>query len=100
MEGIHSLGEKAVMTDTPRPLQRTQGTGHPTVGKRVGHTPDEQMKVLRHDHLSQDHKVITHPRLFHNAQKELTPPRAVEPTVPLITTARDEVEVSVMIEAL
>jgi hypothetical protein len=39
-------------------------------------------------------------RLFQNPQKEVTPPRAVEPAVPLITTARDEVEVSVMIEAL
>jgi hypothetical protein len=58
------------------------------------------MKVFGHDHISQDDKVITHPRLFQNAQKEVTPPRAVEPTVPLITTARDEVEVSVMIEAL
>jgi hypothetical protein len=100
MEGIHSLGEKAVMTDTPRPLQRTQGTGHPTVGKRVGHTPDEQVKVFGHDHVSQDDKAITHPRLFQHVQEEIAPPRAVEPTMPLITAASDEVQVAVMIEAL
>jgi len=36
MEGIHSLGAKAVTTDTPRPLQRTQGTGHPHGWKKGG----------------------------------------------------------------
>jgi hypothetical protein len=58
------------------------------------------MKVLGHDYVSQDDKAITHSRLFQNVQEEVAAPRAVEPTMPLITAASDEVEVAVMVEAL
>jgi hypothetical protein len=58
------------------------------------------MKVLRRDHVSQDDKAITHPRLFQNVQEEIAPLRAVEPTMPVITAASDEVQVAVMVEAL
>ena len=51
------------------------------------------MKVLRHDDISQHNKTMLFAHFFENVQKQITPLIAVEPRLPLMATAGDEVQI-------
>jgi hypothetical protein len=55
---------------------------------------DEQMKVLRHDDLSQHNKAVLFTHFVENSQKQITPLVGVEPRFSLIATAGNEVQIS------
>jgi hypothetical protein len=55
---------------------------------------DEQVKVLRHDDVSQHNKLVLFAHFFENSQKQITPLIGVEPRLSLIATAGDEVQIS------
>ena len=52
------------------------------------------MKVLGHDHVSDHDETVPLAGLFQNAQEEIAATSRVEPGYSVITTARDEVQVS------
>jgi len=52
---------------------------------------DQQVDVLRHDHVTYDNETVALPYLFEDAQEQITP-RAAQPALPMIATASDEVQ--------
>ena len=48
--------------------------------------------MVRHDHVAHGHEAITLAELLENFQKQIAPPRASQPTLPMITTASDEMQ--------
>jgi len=51
------------------------------------------MNVLGHDHVAYNHETITLADFFKHGQKQIPPLRARQPTLPMITTAGDEMQV-------
>jgi hypothetical protein len=95
------------------PLQKAQGAGHSlsTSGHDSLRKPllnalhrsrrrsdlglaHEQMKVLRHDDVSQNNQAMLFAHFFENVQKQITALVGVEPRLSLIATAGDEVQIS------
>ena len=54
---------------------------------------DEQMKVLRHDHISVDDKAVLAARLFQDFHKQVAPPRRTQFWLAAVTTAGAEVQI-------
>jgi hypothetical protein len=54
----------------------------------------EQVKVFRHDYVSQHHEAMLLAHFLENVQKQIAAPLGVEPGPSLITTASDEVQIA------
>lgn len=61
---------------------------------------DEQMDVLGHDDVADDAEAVGDARLFEDAQDEVAPASGSQERTAMVTTAGDEVEMSVSVEAL
>src|SRR4051812_921424 len=61
---------------------------------------DQQVKVLWHDDVSQDHEAVFQSRLFQQTQEQVAAPCRTEKAAALITAAGDEVQVSGAVIAL
>ena len=51
---------------------------------------DQEMDVLRHDHVTQNDELIASSDLLQHSQKQVATSRRADPGLPAITTARDE----------
>jgi hypothetical protein len=87
------------------PLWQLTASGHNSLRETLFHAlhrrrwgshlrlAHEQMKVLRHDDVSQNDKAVLFAQFFENVQKQITPLIAVEPRLSVIATAGDEVQI-------
>jgi hypothetical protein len=67
---------------------------HDNRGSTVLWLADEKMKMLGHDHVSDDDELVSLTDLFEDLEKKITPDGAAEQRLTLITTTSDEVKVS------
>src|SRR5580700_10414554 len=61
---------------------------------------EEKMDMLRHDYVTDDHKLMTLPDLLHNFEEEIARARCPEKGTALIATCGNKVEVSSAVEAV
>jgi hypothetical protein len=61
---------------------------------------EQQMNVLRHDHITDYHEAITLPYLFKDKKKEIAPLRSMQKRESVITAERDEVQKSLSVAAI
>src|SRR5512143_859184 len=55
---------------------------------------DQEVKVLGHDHITEDHEAIPFAGLLEDAQEQVATQCSAEPGLPAVTAAGDEMEVS------
>ena len=53
---------------------------------------DQEMNVIGHDDIAYDHEIITLADFLEPGQKQIAPLRARQPSLPMITTTRDEMQ--------
>jgi hypothetical protein len=55
---------------------------------------DQQVDVLGHDHISNDHQTVSPPNLFKHLQEQIPPSTESEESLAFMTTESDEVQIS------
>ena len=60
---------------------------------------NQQMNVLRHDHIADHHEAIPLPDLFQDLQKQIAATSRSQPRLPVIATASEKVEMLVPVIA-
>ena len=61
---------------------------------------DQEVNVLGHDHVTDDHELIAPAHLLQHSEQQVTTARRAEQRLPAITTAGDEMKVSGAVVAL
>jgi hypothetical protein len=61
---------------------------------------DQQVDVLRHDHVAYDNETVALTYLFEDTQEKITPPGTAQPALSMIATAGNEVEMLGAVVAL
>jgi hypothetical protein len=60
---------------------------------------DQQVDVLRHNYVSDDHEAVALAHLFQHLQQEIAPVRRAQEWFPTVATPGDEVQIMVSVEA-
>jgi hypothetical protein len=115
MRAVWASNAKSIPDKPPRDSVRVAGPplcGHSALTHRLQHATrealfdrlhdprgiaflrlaDQEMNMVRHDHIAHGHEAITLADFLHDCQKQVSPPRAGQPALPMITTASDEMQ--------